>query len=46
MEDKDLAGLRFFIGNCNGVIGQSFINEFRNDHKEDDPANLNLFIGN
>lgn len=41
----DLKGLRFFISNCNGVIGQSFINELRNDHIEDDPQNINLFIG-
>ena len=40
----EVSGLRFFVSNCNGVIGQSMVDEFRNDHL-DDPLKLNMFVG-
>lgn len=38
-------GKKFFISNVNTFVGQSLIEELRNDHQVDDPISAHEFIG-
>jgi len=38
-------GKKFFISNVNTFVGQSLIEELRNDHLVDDPISAHEFVG-
>jgi hypothetical protein len=38
-------GKKFFISNVNSFVGQSLIEELRNDHLVDDPVSVHTFVG-
>lgn len=38
-------GLKFFISNTNTFVGQSLVEELRNDHIVEDPISAHEFVG-
>ena len=38
-------GIKFFVSNMNTHVGQSLIEELRNDHEVSDPISVHTFVG-